>query len=98
MEAPILAILSRIQKILLIASRNWYVKTMKERKPSKSKKVRNLKKQERREAQEAYDRVLKDQARYAESQKKKEIQDQKRETLASDRLQPSGLASGGRRD
>ena len=49
-------------------------------------------------AQMFYDQVLEDMARYAESQKKEEIQDQKREAITSDRLQPSGLAGGGRRD
>jgi len=49
-------------------------------------------------AQMFYDQVLKDMARYAEIQKKKEIQDQKRKTLASNRLQSSSLACGGRRD
>ena len=50
------------------------------------------------EAQQTYEMVLRDMAKYAESQKKKEIQDQKRKTLASDRLQSSSLASGRRRD
>jgi len=44
-----------------------------------------------------YVQVLKDMAKYAESQKK-EISDQKRETISPERLQPSGLAGGGRRD
>ncbi len=44
-----------------------------------------------------YTQVLKDMAKYAESQKK-EISDQKRETISPERLQPSGLAGGGRRD
>ncbi len=53
---------------------------------------------EQREAQKVYERVLRDQVKYAEIQKKKEIQDQKRETVSPDRPQPSGLAGGGRRD
>ena len=48
-------------------------------------------------AQMIYDQVLEDMARYAEKQKK-EIPDQERKALASNRLQPSGLAGGGRRD
>jgi len=49
-------------------------------------------------AVQAYETVLRDTARYAESQKEEEVSHQKRKARTPDGLQPSGLAGRGRSD
>lgn len=93
-----------MEDLTLVTSKsmNSYLKRREERMKNRPMKVTGTIKlrewQERqrvnaelREAQDVYDKVERDKRRYAETKEKAEIQDQERETIASNRLQSSGL-------